>query len=742
LEKRFKNEVKTVENFVKRHEAASRATYTTTAASQNNGAESNDLADAEENDDQLDAIIANENIDEKEMLRALLKKSEQKLEQANQERYQEREQAKQDLEQAKQDLEQAKQAEERQKCYVRINDYIVRTASAITKVDNTLSRLSGLSQAEQSRDLSKSQRNDTESSNRITQEYAKEAATDLRLPVKQDLDCLKRGCLKRFCDAGKLLESTEPDATYCTDWLQFDENDDIYGALDGFNAKLQTVFKLATVANTKTDKDAFRLQIRGLEEMLRDDGKPSEIVVPAPDSPEVAFVQPYLLELLRALGASLSVAQRKGLATGSLDSLQPEHQIKSGRRFVSNPARHHRTPDHTIAADARHIYMLRDDTTEITVEEKTMFTSDDMPIQLIESAKDQVCSHLAKQVTAGFEFMGYGIDTHATGAIVTPACVVLVQLRLRDTGSTDVQLEFLKTSYLPLLSLDNYDLWMKDACAPSEPGKPSPRKVASDKLRASLYPENSRDDKKVPTGLLALARLMTSSRDDLFGPSLIAGYDAIATTKDAVALGAMIGFGTFATVYKCTKPQGYVAKISRYGAKREMETEASVLKALMKDKVEGVPSALDCTTITVTLLDLTLHLSALLIKPFGVSLVAALAEKPERFPTLFEHLSRALDAVHDSNYFHNDISPKNLLWDRIAERAFLSDFGLASKNGETVYGARGNLLYIHRDIYEHYPAKPWTPKAKYDRVAPQVMRICDKRWAFRAVWRAAAIPVV
>jgi hypothetical protein len=106
----------------------------------------------------------------------------------------------------------------------------------------------------------------------------------------------------------------------------------------------------------------------------------------------------------------MSNAQHAGTQKHAVDTTLPP----------SNPSRPSGTPDHAIAVDARHIYLLRDDTTEIIVEEKTMFTSDDTPTRLLLSAKDQVCSHLAQQVAAASAFMGYGVDTRATGAIITP----------------------------------------------------------------------------------------------------------------------------------------------------------------------------------------------------------------------------------------------------------------------------------------------------------------------------------
>jgi hypothetical protein len=61
----------------------------------------------------------------------------------------------------------------------------------------------------------------------------------------------------------------------------------------------------------------------------------------------------------------------------------------------------------------------------------------------------------------------------------------------------------------------------------------------------------------VPTGLIALWNLMTSSRNDLVGPS-----------RHLVAeeLGERLGFGLFATIHATTRDREQIIKVSRYGS--------------------------------------------------------------------------------------------------------------------------------------------------------------------------------
>jgi hypothetical protein len=55
-----------------------------------------------------------------------------------------------------------------------------------------------------------------------------------------------------------------------------------------------------------------------------------------------------------------------------------------------------------------------------------------------------------------------GIDTRASGVVLTPAYVKIIQLRLEDMGTVDVKLVLLETECMPLLSPNNFDKWAQE----------------------------------------------------------------------------------------------------------------------------------------------------------------------------------------------------------------------------------------------------------------------------------------
>jgi serine/threonine protein kinase len=80
-------------------------------------------------------------------------------------------------------------------------------------------------------------------------------------------------------------------------------------------------------------------------------------------------------------------------------------------------------------------------------------------------------------------------------------------------------------------------------------------------------------------------------------------------------------------------------------------------------------------------------------------------------------LSEALNFIHENGYHHNDVSPKNIMFDKAAKRAFLIDFGLASEEGKAIKGFRGTASYAHRDIFQKFPHFSWKPTPKFDRTS-------------------------
>jgi len=69
------------------------------------------------------------------------------------------------------------------------------------------------------------------------------------------------------------------------------------------------------------------------------------------------------------------------------------------------------------------------------------------PIDLLEEALDQCLSHLAKIVMCGLNFAQAGVTAHATGFIANMAAIQIVQLKLINVGTPDIELVLEKTNY-------------------------------------------------------------------------------------------------------------------------------------------------------------------------------------------------------------------------------------------------------------------------------------------------------
>jgi serine/threonine protein kinase len=272
-------------------------------------------------------------------------------------------------------------------------------------------------------------------------------------------------------------------------------------------------------------------------------------------------------------------------------------------------------------------------------------------------------------------------------------------------GTDKAKLVLLETPCLPLLSWNSFCTWMG--------GAESVKNYAS--FTEELYGGNSSDDSDVPSGLVALWKLMTTSRKDLVGP--------IPLKSDE--LGDMIGFGSFAAVYKHKKVAAHVIKLSRYGAKVALEKEAAVLEELQHDASGGgscadyVPRVVSFGYLKVETGGVDVTLPALVMEPRGISVEAKLAkvdvnERSECLLSIGENLTLALQFVHEKGYLHNDVSLKNMMYNEEKEKAFLIDFGLASKVNEKVTGFRGTTIYAHHSIFTQYPNKTWCPKSEYD----------------------------
>jgi hypothetical protein len=166
--------------------------------------------------------------------------------------------------------------------------------------------------------------------------------------------------------------------------------------LQDFSTSLEGSLKTAEIFNGKPCKKTYKDSLCTFGELSADNPVP----IPGPLAEEVAYAQPYLLALLQALA---SVVDNVDLANPNSPgkTLIQQNRIVPPTRF-----RKKRVADKSIAANSRFIFLLRDDTVEIPVEEKPGERKGASPEDLLHEHTDQILSTLAKQVGIAFNFSG------------------------------------------------------------------------------------------------------------------------------------------------------------------------------------------------------------------------------------------------------------------------------------------------------------------------------------------------
>eukprot|EP00980_Cylindrotheca_fusiformis_P026126 scaffold15424_cov49-Cylindrotheca_fusiformis.AAC.1 len=190
--------------------------------------------------------------------------------------------------------------------------------------------------------------------------------------------------------------------------------------------------------------------------------------------------------------------------------------------------------------------------------------------------------YLACLARIGFQFRGVGVDRKATGIVMTPSCMRIIQLKLVDVGRPEVRLIVKRSPILPFLTEANFEKRFEGSkqCSPAY----------YDKLKSKLYPPTE-EKSEVPEGITALWNIMSCSRQALVGPSKINDND----NDEEGRIGDMISCGACATIHQTKVPKGtdqemasskkckdQVIKLPRVGSESLLEKEAGILQELAK----------------------------------------------------------------------------------------------------------------------------------------------------------------
>jgi hypothetical protein len=419
---------------------------------------------------------------------------------------------------------------------------------------------------------------------------------------------------------------------------------------------------------------------------------------PHPNDDEENIVQPIMKVFLNSLGNVINKAVDNSSEDEREQSYSPAKSkalsgriTPGGKQGDTTDIRKVRKMDKSLTNDLRRfLIIMRDDNIEFPIEEKTGCKKNKAK-KLLCAAANQIYAHLAKHLTIGFNFMGSGIDTKATGIILTPYCVQIIQLCLEGMGTLKAKIVIYETGLLPLMSKKNYESWSKGVKKGNLPDV--------NELYGDSYSEND-----IPSGNVAIYKVMRLKRKHFFGHE---GFEA----DD---LSEQLGFGSFALTYLNKRDANQVVKISRYGIKDDLVKEASILSQL-KTSSEGVVQLLREDNIMIKIGEVDVGQKALFLSPVGIPIEEYLSSlnsnvKTDALLACMHQLYSALVFIHSKYIRHNDVSPTNCLIDVSSKndpKAFLIDFGIATKGWENTKGYIGTPQFSAESVFLKHPRKKW-----------------------------------
>jgi hypothetical protein len=473
--------------------------------------------------------------------------------------------------------------------------------------------------------------------------------------------------------------------------------------------------------------DSVLLGLDFLQEELQRDNRsrqpgsaaamPTKFFMPGPYGHEKDGTQPYLRLLLHAIGDCWNLPAASS-SSPAKNFIRPEARIPMTKH------RHMRVVDFLLQKEGLWEAVVFDDTLMVPVEVKPLRRKQKGTMALLDEARDQVLSHLAKHLFIGFRFAKFGVPCHATGVIANMAAVQIFHLRYENVGTPEATLKLYQSSLSPLMSLKNFKLWA--GC-----------KKELEELERHLFGEdgNGGMDDTIPKGIRILFNLMNLPSKKLHGLSVDAVNNEI--------LGDQLGTGATAVVFRRrvgTGGEDSVIKVSRYGIKTGIANELKILSKLAennqgKGSSKHIPTIIDDDdiqdgTLTVRLGSVWTNLPAIKIAPAGQNVVSFLLSSgimTDYLDLVLDGIKSALEHMHSLKIYHCDVAPKNIVIASTSDptaaaesgaRAVLIDYSISIFSPTTrkeLKGFRGTPNYVHRSIFSStLLRKPWGPKREHD----------------------------
>ena len=446
----------------------------------------------------------------------------------------------------------------------------------------------------------------------------------------------------------------------------------------------------------------------------RQDGSPKARDAPGAWAHEVDGTQPYVQLLLEAIGEcwETSVSSSGSPAKSS---------VRKEAAITGTEYRRKRTMDFLLQKEGRWNSVIFDDTLTVPMEVKPGSRTSQGPTVLLDEARDQVLSRLAKHLFIGFNFAGFGVPCHSTGIVANMAAVQILQLRYENVGTMNAKLTLYKSDFLPLMTLKNYKRWAQSADTKAKEFRELEEKLFGPERKGGI------GESGVPMGMQALFNLIGQLSRKLRGLSVDA---------DNEILGDLLGTGATAVVFRrggaSAARQDSVVKISKFGFGKYIANELRILRQLA-DNGQGsenrhlpkiVPSDVtDNVQLKTKLGDVCTPLHAIEMSPVGkdaklvFSTLSSGQSMDANLQLVYSGIMSALNHLHSMKICHFDVSPKNIIIADNGARAVLIDFSISDKCEKSIKGFRGTPNYVHREVFRCYlhNGKEWNALPHHDK---------------------------
>jgi hypothetical protein len=450
-------------------------------------------------------------------------------------------------------------------------------------------------------------------------------------------------------------------------------------------------------------------QRRMLCKGLLDKFGPQMLWLPGPTCQEVHGVQVVFQRLLNAIAACLPASTTVG-EKGS-ERVTPEKHGKAERSVASTAHRPKRRADFTIWIREKHIAIMWDDAMEVTIELKPGQRMVSTLAELYQECLNQGLSHAAKSLLPALN-LGLGLPAHCTFVVASPVYVQVFMLSTVDTGTKTARLLLKKSARFPLVSIESCN---------------------------RFYASDQRHDKEVNAefflgkenvdsifAIKALAKIMTSPRDDLVGLS----------RRDSRL--RVLGSGTYGQVLGNGKIDS-VLKVSRYGQMAHLLDEVAVLQMLSKGRHDevgrdnvislkrfGMVSAMFCGV----------EMPGAILSPRGVSAIGYDFQKSDGLlGKVANGLRSGLAFLHSHGVAHNDFSYRNFVL--VDRRAVIIDLACARPINTNMKGFVGTPDFAHFDV--HMNPVLWLARVTHD-IAGLAYTLCVVHNAGKIPWKPIGQP--